>query len=62
MQSKFLIQNIIGYKVFKTQTAAQQLMDVRAKQRLSYSACLFTLNLRVGGLAPRQLTRWAACL
>jgi hypothetical protein len=26
MQSKFLIQNIIGYEVFETETAAQQII------------------------------------
>jgi hypothetical protein len=35
-------------------------MDVRAKQRLSYLACLFTLSLRGGGFAPRHLSRWTA--
>ena len=35
-------------------------MDVRAKQRLSYLACLFSLTLRGGGFAPRHLNRYAA--
>jgi hypothetical protein len=34
-------------------------MDVRAKQRLCYLACLFFLTLRVAGFAPRHLSRWA---
>ena len=37
-------------------------MDVRAKQRLCYLACPFTLTFRVGGFAPRHLNRWAAAL
>jgi len=37
-------------------------MDVRAKQRLSLLACLFTLRLREFGFAPRHLNRWAALL
>jgi len=32
-------------------------MDVRAKQRLSYLACPFTLKLCGGGFAPRHLSR-----
>jgi hypothetical protein len=32
-------------------------MDVRAKQRLCYLACLLSLNLRVFGFAPRHLSR-----
>ena len=35
-------------------------MDVRAKQRLSYLACPFSLSLRVIGSAPRQRRRWTA--
>ena len=35
-------------------------MDVRAKQRLCLLACLFSLNLRVFGFAPRQFGRYAA--
>ena len=35
-------------------------MDVRAKQRLCYQRCFFSLNLRGGGFAPRHLSRWAA--
>jgi hypothetical protein len=34
-------------------------MDVRAKQRLYYLACPLNLELRVGGFAPRHLSRWA---
>ncbi len=37
-------------------------MDVRAKQRLCYLACLFSLKLRGGGFAPRHLNRYAASL
>ena len=35
-------------------------MDVRAKQRLCYRRCLVSLNLRVGGFAPRHLNCWAS--
>ncbi|CAN5479686.1 hypothetical protein BH18ACI3_BH18ACI3_15360 [soil metagenome] len=35
-------------------------MDVRAKQRLSYISCLFSLNLCGGGFAARHLNRWTA--
>ncbi len=35
-------------------------MDVRAKQRLYYLACLSTQTLRVGGFAPRQFSRLTA--
>ena len=40
------------------QDAANNSMDVRAKQRLCYLACLVSLNLRGGGFAPRHLKRW----
>ena len=33
-------------------------MDVRAKQLLSYLACLVSLKLRGGGFATRHLSRW----
>ena len=33
-------------------------LDVRAKQRLCYLACLFNLKLREFGFAPRQLNRY----
>ena len=35
-------------------------MDVRAKQRLCFLACLFSLKLRGGGFAPRHLSRSAS--
>ncbi|MBA4125018.1 MAG: hypothetical protein H0X72_21445 [Acidobacteria bacterium] len=41
----------------KIKAAANNSMDVRAKQRLCYSACLFSLTLRGGGFAPRHLNR-----
>ncbi len=37
-------------------------MDVRAKQRLCYLACLLNSELRGGGFAPRQLNRSALSL
>ena len=37
-------------------------MDVRAKQRLCYLACLFNLNGLGGGFAPRHLSRYIASL
>jgi len=37
-------------------------MDVRAKQRLCYLACPFSLTLRGGGFAPRHLSRSALSL
>jgi hypothetical protein len=33
-------------------------MDVRAKQRLSYSRCPLNFSLRGGGFAPRHLNRY----
>ena len=41
---------------------ANKSMDVRAKQRLSYLAYPLSFNLRVGGFAPRHLSRCAALL
>jgi len=35
-------------------------MDVSGKQLLSYSACVVTFGLRVAGLPPRHLSRWAS--
>jgi len=35
-------------------------MDVRAKQRLCLLACPLNSELRVGGFAPRHLSRWAS--
>ena len=39
MQSKFLIQNIIGYEVFETQTAAQPFNG-----REGETACILTIS------------------
>ena len=36
-------------------------MDVRAKQRLCYLACLLNSELRGGGFAPRHLNRYMLC-
>jgi hypothetical protein len=44
MQSKFLIQNIIGYEVFKTQTAAQQVIGREGET----ATFLFSLLVKFG--------------
>ena len=41
---------------------ANNSMDVRAKQRLCYSACVVTFGGLGGGFAPRHLSRSAAIL
>ena len=41
----------------ENKTQYNKSMDVRAKQRLCYLACLFNSELRVGGFAPRHLKR-----
>ena len=40
MQSKFLIQNIIGYEVFETQTAAQQVIGREGETAIEDFKCL----------------------
>jgi len=57
MQLKFAIQNIVGYEVFETQTAAQQIIGREGETATFLSRCLFTPNLRGGGFAPRQFNR-----
>jgi hypothetical protein len=49
MQSKFLIQNIIGYEVFETQTAAQQIIGREGETATLFWRCPlpFTLTLAV---------------
>ncbi len=42
---------------FYNYAAPNNSMDVRAKQRLCYLTCLFSLNLCGGGFAPRHLNR-----
>jgi hypothetical protein len=43
MQSKFLIQNIIGYEVFETQTAAQQINGREGETATLLSRCFVHL-------------------
>ena len=44
-------------KPLNNNAASNKSMDVRAKQRLSYQRPLITFSLRVGGFAPRHLSR-----
>ena len=60
MQLKFAIQNIVGYEVFETQTAAQQIIGREGETATLFSRCLFNSNGLGGGFAPRHLNRWAA--
>ncbi len=60
MQSKFLIQNIVGYEVFETQTAAQQIIGREGETATFLKRSFFNSELRVGGFAPRHLNRWAS--
>ena len=55
MQSKFLIQNIIGYEVFETQTAAQQIIGREGETAILLSRCPLNFNGLGGGSAPRQI-------
>jgi len=43
-------------------TASNNSMDVRAKQRLCLLACPLNSNGLGGGFAPRHLNRWTASL
>ena len=45
MQLKFAIQNIVGYEVFETQTAAQQIIGREGETATFLSRCLLTLTL-----------------
>jgi len=45
-----------------TNGAAQQINGREGETATLLSTGLFTLNLRVGGFAPRHLNRWAASL
>ena len=44
-------------RLLEYNAASNNSMDVRAKQRLSYLACLFNSNGLGGGFAPRHLSR-----
>ncbi len=57
MQSKFLIQNIIGYEVFETQTAAQQIIGREGETATFLSKLSVTFYVVAGGFAPRQFGR-----
>jgi len=58
MQLKFAIQNIVGYEVFETQTAAQQIIGREGETATLLSRCLFNSELRGFGFAPRQFNRY----
>ncbi len=42
------------------QRAAQQIIGREGETATFFLRCLFTLNLRVVGFAPRQFNRWTA--
>ncbi len=60
MQSKFLIQNIIGYEVFETETAAQQIIGREGETATFLKRSFFNSELREFGFAPRQFNRYTA--
>ncbi len=57
MQLKFAIQSIIGYEVFETQTAAQQIIGREGETATFFLRRPLNFSLRVFGFAPRQLNR-----
>ncbi len=42
------------------QRNAQQIIGREGETATLFGRCLLSLNLRVGGFAPRHLSRWAA--
>ncbi len=53
---RMTVKEQVGHRIGKNPSFILPL-DVRAKQRLCYLACPLNSELRVGGFAPRHLSR-----
>jgi len=62
MQLKFAIQNIIGYEVFETQAAAQQIIGREGETATLLSNLLGELEVAYRRFRPTSIQSFDACL